>query len=115
MNRKQIARLYHKENARGKPAPCFSPDFSEDNKLYEQIDSLNEISVMESKSHLKCICQVRMQEIPVNNPLSQLDDETIMDNIIPSSVPTNELLGMAHKFEYEIMHPKEDKVDNKTD
>lgn len=109
MNRKDIAKMYHLENARGVPAPCFCPDFSEDEKLYEQIDSLNEVSIMQSESHLKGIVSVRLQERPVSNPFDGLDDNIIMDNIVPSNVPDNELLGIAHNLEYEILHPDYEK------
>lgn len=109
MNRKDIAKMYHMENARGVPAPCFCPDFSEDEKLYKQIDSLNEVSIMQSESHLKGIVSVRLQERNVSNPFNGLPDDVIMENIVPSDVPDNELLGIAHNLEYEILHSDNDK------
>lgn len=94
---------------RGAPSPCFCPDFTSDNRLYEEIDALNEISIMQSESSLKNIVSVRMQEIPVNNSLlPDLDDDMIMSNITSKSMDVNELLAMTHDLEHEILTQKSD-------
>lgn len=90
---------------RGVPSPCFCPDYTSDNRLYEEIDALNEISIMQSESSLKNVVSVRMQEVPVSDSLlPDLDDDTIMSNISSKSMDVNELLAMAHDLENEIIN-----------
>lgn len=94
---------------RGDPSPCFCPDFTSDNRLYEEIDALNEISIMQSESSLKNIVSVRLQEVPViNSLLPDLDDDTTMNNITSKSMDVNELLAMTHDLEREILNQKSD-------
>ena len=105
LSRKAIAKKYAGfALPMGEPAPCFTPDFSQDNMLYEEIDSLNEISVAQSKSSLKDICAFRLKEMPAAENLSVNNDEIIFDNICPKGMDVNQLLEYAHRCEYDVKH-----------
>lgn len=91
----------------GEPSPCFTPDFTSDNRLYKEIDSLNEIAVAQSNSSLKDICNFRLRPITINDgPF--LSDDVIMENIISKSIDNGDLLAMAHHFENEVLNESKD-------
>lgn len=103
MNRKEVAQKYFDGDKRGAPAPCFCPDYTEDNRLYKEIGGLNEISVAQSKHSLSSIVNVRLQEVPVSKNLQVGDDNLIFDSITPKSMDVSELLSYAHQCEHDVI------------
>lgn len=103
MGRKEIARLYQDAGERGVPAPSFVPDFSFDNQLYEELDSLNEISIALSQHSLSQACQVRLQEVPTISSMSS-SDNVLFDNIPDKNMDVSELLYNAHQYEHDVLN-----------
>ena len=93
---------------RGQPCPCFTPDFTNDNMLYREIDGLNEVSIAQSKHSLKEICQARLNDVPSVENFGVNDDDVLFDNITPKSMDVSQLLDYAHRCEYEVKHQFDD-------
>lgn len=107
MKRRALVASQGVQFKQGLPCPCFTPDFTSDNRLYKEIDSLNEISVAQSNSSLKDICNFRLRPITINDGI-QVSDDVIMANIIPKSIDNGDLLAMAHDYETQILNENND-------
>lgn len=100
--RAEIARLspFIGVVSRGEPSPHFQPDFMDDNELYEKFGGLNDIQIAQEHAQYKDLLQFRQQ---VNTPPPSLfdgcDDSTIMDNICPKYVSSNDLYHQAHIYQ----------------
>lgn len=102
-NRLQIASQSVVNKARGIPSPCFTPDFSADNELYAKFGGLNDIAIAQDNEQYKDIIGVRLQ--PINSLPSLfdgLDDDVIMDNVLPKHISTNDIYHAARHYQDEL-------------
>lgn len=88
---------------RGVPAPCFTPDFTDDNELYEKFGGLNEIALAQQKSQYSDLFRMRLQNIdPPQSLYDGLDDKIIMDNVLPKYASVNDVFHLAHVYEEQL-------------
>ena len=110
LSRKNIARQspFYGQEMRGTPAPCFSPDFTDDNELYEKFGGLNEIAIAQQDQQYKNIIGVRLQ--PIEAPTSIFegcDDKTIADNILEKHVSLQDVYHHALYLQDELKQQNE--------
>lgn len=110
-NRERIASQCTLEVTRGYPAPCFSPDFSSDNELYEKFGGLNDIAIAQDNVQYKDIIGVRLQPVDtIPSMYEGLDDNVIMDNVLPKHISINDIYHEA-RFYADKVHEENNKSD----
>lgn len=112
-SRKMIANLPHISEGKGIPSPCFHPDYTAENEMYEQFGGLNEIQIAQEKAQYKDIIGVRLGvQNPPQSLFVGLEDDVIMDNVLPKHISDSDIQASAMYYQEELK--KEQKEQNGT-